>query len=148
MPLWITPTIDALNDARASKLVEAMRTKALAVGQTDPMPRIIATVVDEVRSCIGFCASTRLDIDVTTIPANLKDLVVQKIIRVLKGRLLQLLTVDEITDERTYQTRLKQLTECAWPVDKTDTPIATTPTQARSSSPRITARERETQAHL
>lgn len=148
MPAWIIPSIDDINEARVAELVEALRSEALGQGQPDPMPGIITKVVDEVRSCIGFCAATVLDIDSAKIPANLKDMVVQKIFRTMKGRLLQPLTKDETAEEDTYQARLKSLTKCEWPVDKTDTPIATTTTQSVSASPRITPRCRETQSHL
>jgi hypothetical protein len=106
-----------------------LREEALGDNQVDPMAAIIAKVVAEVRSCIGFCSSTVLDADTAKTPPNLKDMVVQKIVRTMKGRLLQPLSDDETKEEAVYQQRLRLLTECAWPVDKTDTPIATTTTQ-------------------
>lgn len=129
MPAWITIVVADLNEARVAELITALREEALGAGQTDPMPGIITKTVNEVRSCIGFCANTVLDIDAAKIPANLKDMVVQKIVRTMKGRLLQPLTEDETKEESVYQERLKLLTQCKWPVDKTDTPIATSPTQ-------------------
>lgn len=127
MPAWITITVADLNDARVAELVTALREEALGVGQTDPSPRIIQLVIDEVRRCIAFCSSTPLDADAATVPAGLKDLVVQKIIRTMKGRLTMALTDDEKDAERLYQKRLEQLTRCEWPVDKPDTAIATAP---------------------
>jgi len=123
MPAWITITLSDLNDARVAELVAALRQEELGAGQTDPMPRRIQTVVDEIRRCLGFCASTPLDVDPLSIPAGLKDLAVEKIVRGLKGRLLMPLTDDEREAEKLYQKRLEQLTRCEWPVDKTDTPI-------------------------
>lgn len=131
---WITPSADDLNEARAADLVTALREEALGVGQPDPMPGIITKVVNEVRACIGFCSSTPVDATTTTVPENLKDLVVQKIIRVMKGRLLQPLNDDEKTEEATYQQRLVQLTQCKWPVDVTNNPIATPEVQRGGSS--------------
>ncbi|MDP2226994.1 MAG: hypothetical protein Q8J78_05920 [Moraxellaceae bacterium] len=115
-----------------AELITALREEALGVGQPDPMPGIITKVVNEVRSCIGFCPSTVLDLDATKVPANLKDMIVQKIVRTMKGRLLQPLSDDETTEEKVYQVRLVMLTQCEWPVDTTDTPISTSPTQAAS----------------
>lgn len=142
MPAWFTPSIADLNEARVAELVEALRSEELANGQPDPMPGIITKVTDEVRSCIGFCASTQLDIDSTKVPANLKDMIVQKIFRTMKGRLLQPLREDEKDEEEIYQDRLLKLTRCAWPVDKTDTPIATESVQTVNAKPSIEPRTR------
>jgi hypothetical protein len=127
MPAWITITTADLEDVRVAELVTALRQEALGVGQTDPAPRIIQTVVDEVRRCIAFCASTPLDTNAAAIPTGLKDLVVQKIVRTMKGRLLMPLSDDEKDAEKLYQKRLEQLTRCEWPVDIPDSPIGTAP---------------------
>jgi hypothetical protein len=132
MPNWNAIIIADLNDARVAELITALREEALGVGQTDPTPRIIQIVVDEVRRCISFCANTPLDADTTAIPAGLKDMVVQKIFRTMKGRLLQPLSDDETAAERTYQKRLEQLTRCEWPVDKPDNPIGTAPVSPKT----------------
>ncbi|MBL9187921.1 MAG: hypothetical protein JNK23_10610 [Opitutaceae bacterium] len=127
MPAWLQITLADLNDARVAELIEALRQEELGAGQTDPMPRRIQTVVDEIRRCIGFCASTPLDADTAAIPAGLKDLAVEKIVRGLKGRLLLPLTDDEKDAEKLYQKRLEQLTRCEWPVDAPATPIDVSP---------------------
>lgn len=149
MPAWIIITAADLDEARVAELVTALREEALGVGQPDPMPGIITKIVDEVRSCIGFCASTRLDIDPAKIPANLKEIAVQKIIRVMKGRLLQTLTKDEESEESVYQKRLLLLTQCAWPVDSTDTPLGVPSVQPSTSVELASASARQaTQAGL
>lgn len=124
---WIALTVADLEDARAAELVAALREEALGDGQTDPFPRLAQMVVDEVRRCIAYCTSTPLDADATTIPAGLKELVVAKLVRVMKARLLQPLSDDEKDAERLYQKRLEQLTRCEWPVDAPSTPIAVSP---------------------
>ncbi len=143
MPAWLQITLADLNDARVAELIEALRQEELGAGQSDPMPRRIQTVVDEIRRCIGFCASTPLDADTAAIPAGLKDLAVEKIVRGLKGRLLLPLTDDEKEAEKLYQKRLEMLTRCEWPVDKPDTPIATPPVSPAVIAPRITAPDRQ-----
>ncbi|MBX3736736.1 MAG: hypothetical protein KF715_08610 [Candidatus Didemnitutus sp.] len=140
---WIIITTDDLNDARVADLVTALREEALGVGQTDPAPRIIQTVVDEVRRCIAFCPNTPLDADAAKVPAGLKDMVVQKIVRTMKKRLLMALTDDESSDESLYQKRLEKLTVCEWPVDKPDTPIAIAPVVNPASTPAITPKDRQ-----
>ena len=136
MPAWITITLADLNDARVAELIAALRQEELGAGQTDPMPRRIQIVVDEIRRCIAFCPTTALDIDTTTIPAGMKDQAVEKIVRGLKGRLLLPLTDDEKDAEKLYQRRLEQLTRCEWPVDTPITP-ATTATVATAGASRV-----------
>jgi len=125
--MWITITTPALEDARVAEFITALREEALGQNQTDPSPRIIQDIVDEVRRCISFCPATALDARPDTIPVGLKPLVVEKIVRSLKARLMIALTEDERAAERLYQKRLEQLTKGDWPVDKPDTPIADAP---------------------
>lgn len=125
MPAWIIITLADLNDARVAELIDACRQEALGAGQGDPMVTIIPMVTDEVRRCIAFCRSTPLDAMATTVPAGLKELAVQKIVRLMKARLQQPMTDDEVRAETLYQKRLEQLTLCNWPVDKPDTPLTT-----------------------
>ena len=122
MPAWITIALNDLNDARVAELIEAFRTEELAAGQTDPMPRIIATVAAELRDCIAFGGRT-LSATADSIPAGLKDLAVGKIVRALKTRLLQAFTDDERTAEALYQKRLENLRDGNWPVDAPEDPI-------------------------
>lgn len=146
MPAWITITLADLNDARVAELVDALRKEELGAGQTDPMPRRIQTVVDEIRRCIAFCPSTPLDANTATIPAGLKDQAVEKIVRGLKGRLLLPLTDDEKDAEKLYQRRLEQLTRGEWPVDKPDT-LAATPTVERSGASQVVSSDRRNVTH-
>lgn len=126
MPVWINITLLDLQDARAGKLVEALRTKALAEGQSDPMPRLITTTVTELRDCIAF-GGAPVSATAESIPAGLKDAAVQKVIRLMKGRLLQELTKDESSADSLYQKRLEQLTQGRWPVDTPPDPMGTPP---------------------
>jgi len=127
--MWLSITIPNLEDARVAEFITALREEALGQNQTDPSPRLIQDVVEEVRRCIAFCPSTPLDARLDTIPVGLKPLVVEKIVRTLKARLMIALTEDERAAERLYQKRLEQLTKCEWPVDKPDTPIADAPVE-------------------
>ena len=89
---WTSIVLLDLQDARVAELVDAFRQEALGAGQTDPLPRTVQLVVDEVRNCIGFCSSTPLEADPATIPAGRMDMGVQNIARTMKARLLQPLT--------------------------------------------------------
>lgn len=132
---WITITLADLNDARIAELVDALRKEELGAGQTDPMPRRITTVVDEIRRCIRF-GNAVLDADTAVIPAGLKDLAVEKIVRGLKGRLQIPLSDDETKAEALYQRRLEMLTLGKWPVDTTSNPEAS-PSVASTSGVEI-----------
>lgn len=135
-----------LHDARVAELIDALRQEALGSGQTDPMPRIIQCVVDEIRRCIAFRASAPLDADGTTIPAGLKGLAVKKVVREMKARLLLSQTAEEAEAEKLYQHRLEQLTRGEWPVDIPTNSLAVSPVAAltgvelASGSPRLVSR--------
>jgi hypothetical protein len=138
MPNWFTISAGDLNDHKVAELVDALRQEALAAGQTDPMPRIIAEVTNEVRNAIAFSGRYVLDATTTAIPNGLKEIAVKKVVRVMKGRLQQALDKDEERDADTYESRLKALVKGEWPVDEADVPLNPLPVQGASASPRIT----------
>lgn len=142
MPNWITIALADLDDHTVAELVDALRQEALRIGQTDPMPRIIAEVTNEIRGAIEFSGRYQTDADTTTLPKGLKEIAVKKITRVMKGRLLQALSDDEKADAKVYEDRLKALIDFRWPVDKPDIPLSPAETQTASDTPRITARTR------
>lgn len=143
MPNWFTPSSADLNDHKVAQLVDALRQEALAVGQTDPMPRIITEVTNALRGAIAFSGRYTLDADATKIPNGLKEEAVKKIVRVMKGRLEMPLSEDEKRDDEIYEARLKALVKGEWPVDEPDTPLSPVPVQSASASPRIKAKSRE-----
>ncbi len=124
---WSALTISDLNDARASELIESVRTESLALGQTDPVPRLIAAVVAELRQCIAFGGATISSTE-NTIPSGLKSLALEKICRTAKRRLLLPLDAAEESAEALYQKRLEQLTRGQWPVEPPDDPAPTSST--------------------
>ena len=125
MANWTTILIDDLNAGRLSDLIAAAQTTTLGTNNTDPIPETIQKVVDELRGSIAFSGRYPLDADPAKIPVTLRDMAVQKIARLLKGRLTITLNKDEESDERTYQKRLEQLNQAQWPVPQPDTPLAT-----------------------
>jgi len=120
---WVSITVDDLNDAKVSKLVDALRTKALADGQDDPTPRITQQVVDEVRRKIASNTSNRLDEDQTTIPKGLKALVVDLIYYELMGRLRLSLKKEEEEDKRRFERELNRIADGKDVVEQPDTPV-------------------------
>ena len=138
MPAWTAITAADLNDHTVAELVAALRQEALAIGQTDPLPRIIVEVTNEIRGAIGFSGRYSVDADLTTVPNTLKEMAVKKITRTMKGRLQMPLLKDEEKDAATYESRLEALINFAWPVDKPDTALPSPlPTQTTAQVPAI-----------
>ena len=124
---WISISEAMLNDAKAAPLIAAVANTNLAAGQGDPIPNLVASIAEEIRGAIGFAGKYQVSATVLTIPPNLKDMAVQKCVRICKRRLEQTLTQDERDEESTYQKRLGLIREGKWPVDNPDDPIAVNP---------------------
>lgn len=141
--LWISITAPSLNDAKAAPLLAAVANTCLAAAQQDPTPALISQIVEELRGAIGFSGKYGVSATDGTIPPNLKDLAVQKIIRICKRRLEQTLTQDDTADESTYQKRLDYIRRGEWPIDQPDDPLATAPStpKGRVSEIRPPARQ-------
>lgn len=142
MPRWIPITIDDINDQKLAPLVEALRTRALASGQTDPTPRLTQAVVDRIRRKIASCHNNRLDSDTTTIPAGLKTMAVDLIYEEMKGRLEEALTTDEAKKIATHQIDLNRIASCLDTIEQPDDPIDP-PVESGSGTPSITECRRE-----
>ncbi len=124
---WITLAVGDLNDAKAATLISAVANNALASGQTNPIPNLIGVVVEELRGAIGYSGKYSVSETVSTIPPNLKDMAVQKIVRVCKRRLEQMLDQSDRDDEATYQKRISAIMAGEWPIDQPDDPMALAP---------------------
>jgi hypothetical protein len=125
---WTLVTVGDLNDSRAAPIVEAARTSVLASGQSDPVPNLIAKVVEELRGVIGFSGKYQLDgTSDSTLPPNLKDLAVLRVGRMAKSRIAMPWDETDKEDERTYQSRLGSIRDGKWPIDRPDTPAAVLP---------------------
>lgn len=69
---WITITVADVEQYLLAPQLSALRTAALGQTQGDPLPEIIAGVVEHVRAKIASCPRNRLDADLATIPPSLK----------------------------------------------------------------------------
>lgn len=136
MPRWIPVTIADLNDAKLAALVDTLREAALADGQTDPSPRIIQSVIIDVRRKIASCASNRVDTDESTIPASLLPLVTDLAIYRLKNRLEQPLTQDERDNRDAHTQTLNRIASCADVIESPDD-AKPAPVEAVSGTPSI-----------
>jgi hypothetical protein len=136
MANWVTVSEDDLNDTKVAKLVTALRTKALAAGQTDPSERVIASVVTDIRRKIASCRNNQVDADLTTIPASLVPLATDMILARLKGRLELELTKFEEDQLSTHRETLNRIAACTDVVEQPDAAIAA-PTQSTAGTPSI-----------
>lgn len=137
MPSWTTVTTSDLNDTKVAALVSALRTAALAQGQSDPSTNIIADVVTTIRNNIKSCAANELDITTTKIPPSLKRLACRMIVREMQSRLRIALNDDERNERSADERTLERIARCELKVDETDTPETTATVQAGSNTPRI-----------
>ncbi len=141
---WIELSISDLNEARAAPIITAVQTTVLASGQPDPVPFLISQVVQEIRGMIGFSGKFPLDGDsADSLPPNLKDMAVQKICRVAKGRVNMPLNETERQDESVYQTRLKMISEGKFPIDIPDNPAQVNPSLPQGKVTNIQGFKRE-----
>lgn len=127
MSTWRTLTTGDLNDAKAAPLINAVRTTCLASGQADPTTNLIANVAEEIRGAIGFSGKYLISATDAALPPNLLDMAAQKVVRVCKRRLEQMLTPDERDEEQVYQKRLGLLREGRYQVDAPDDPVTSNP---------------------
>ncbi|MFA6962440.1 MAG: hypothetical protein WC205_16920 [Opitutaceae bacterium] len=137
---WITLTeADALRTVNA-KLLTALRTKALADGQADPLVETLGETIDEVRGSVGACKTNTLGPD-GTIPQKLKGAALAIFAVKMLGRL-------DIEPEKAklllFESAEKKLAAAA--ACKFDIEEPVTPTEEKSSGarlPRITPRCRQ-----
>lgn len=122
---WISITPADLNAAKLAALVQALRTAALASGQSDPVDEVVSSVVARIRAEIQGCSRNQVDVDPTKIPASLKLLASRMIIAAAKNRLEMQLKDDERTQLRADERYLERIASCAVPIEAPDNPAAT-----------------------
>ena len=93
---WITLTESNLATYQAGKLVDAMKTKARAEGQENPLPDAVRIVVAKIRGAIK-AGGYSCDADAGKIPAELERDALALIVAVAKPRLTLELKDDEKT---------------------------------------------------
>lgn len=139
---WITITVGDLKDRKVAALVEALQSAALGSGQSDPTPNIIASVTARIRAEIKGCARNQLDRDTTTVPADLTDLAVRMVLRVMKDRLEIPLTEDERNQMKSDERYLERIAACDVPVATPDDAVDGD-VQSGSVSPKTYAPQRD-----
>lgn len=66
--MWRAITENDLFSGMNAAEISAVRTKALAEGQTDPVPEVIAQVTKDIREAIRSCKDNRLSPDDSLVP--------------------------------------------------------------------------------
>ncbi|WP_221029905.1 hypothetical protein [Actomonas aquatica] len=148
MPItWIPLTVAQLDTAKAAALVDALQTAALADGQADPLPEIIGNVVARIRMEIAAGGRTVLAADTTTIPPSLKSLGLRMVLREGQSR-LNVGGALELSDQEKEEWRqdvrlLERIAKGEITVESSDAPEATPTVQSKTTTPLITARDRQ-----
>lgn len=121
MATWITIQTSDLYDYLCAPQLNALKSMALALGQTNPMDEIIGAVTARIRAEISGSGKNLLSADGTQIPKDLKSCACYLILESAQTRLPSLkLTADQIRlagDAREY---LKRIAKGEVPVSTPD----------------------------
>lgn len=146
---WTTLTAASLDTAKAASLVAALRTAALGAGQPDPIPEIVADVVNRIRMEIEAGGKTVVSADPAKIPPSLKRLGLRMVLREGQSRLNALgglpLSDDEVREGKEDLRFLERIADPrnSLTVELPDDPAASPTVQSSQPSPQISAPERE-----
>jgi hypothetical protein len=120
---WITLTSDDVKRSLSGAELGALRTAALASGQTDPLPTVIADVVNEIRGYIAACDRNTLG-EGATIPDKLKNAALSRIryeaftrLPVTRG----LLTQDRVDANSAAIALLRDVAGCRFAIEEPTT---------------------------
>ena len=141
---WITVTEDDVKTRLAGAEVTALKSAALASGQSDPLPEIISQCVDEVRGYIAACDENELE-EGEKIPQKLLAatlaLIRYRMATRIPGRLLNEERKQEYTDAIRL---LERVSECKFAIEEPETvedETTATPTPSISGNTRRFTRE-------
>ena len=140
---WISLTADSVATRLAGPELDAVRSAALATGQADPLPEIVAAVVEEVRGYVAACPRNRLGAT-GTLPKALEA----SALALCRGRLLSRLPVPSLDTEarrREVEDAQKLLRDVAagrFYVDQPASDVAPDTAYSPPPRPRITPRPR------
>lgn len=113
MTEWITVSEEDLNDYLVAAQMNALRTAALAVGQSDPFENIMPAIAQRMRLKIASCARNRLSATANSIPPELKWIAAYLIIEAMQGRIPSLrLSDDQKTQISEAKKQLDRIADC------------------------------------
>lgn len=130
MPAWVTITTSDLNDYLVAAQASALRTAALAAGQTDPFGRVMPDIIQRIRLKIQSCPGNQVSATANTIPPELKWAACYLIIEALQARMPTLkLTEEQRTQVERAVSQLDRIADCKDTVTIPDDPLGTPTTQ-------------------
>lgn len=139
---WVQITETDVRDRLSGPELAAYKSAALASGQTDPLPGIIAQTVDEVRGYIAAAGNVSLG-DGTTVPGKL----VSATVAIVRWRLITRLPLNSAalleTRKQEYQDALRLLEQTAAGKFLVEEPTTAAAEQVSTPSPRFSARSRQ-----
>ncbi len=139
MTAWITLTPENLNDYLAAAQVDAIRTKALAAGQSDPLVEIISDAARRIRAEIRGCPSNRVSAIVGAVPPELKSTAISLIVEAAQTRLPGLkLSEGQKRAADNARSYLQRIARCEVPVSAPDDPQEP-PTEQRGGRVEVVA---------
>ena len=98
MATWITITVGALRETKASALIDAFESAALGAGQADPVPATIIKVCDRIRAEIQSSKKYQVSATPHSIPPSLVELAGNLIAWRMQGR-LNVMNAMPVTDQ-------------------------------------------------
>ena len=114
--MWITLTESDIQATLSGPELTALKTAALAAGQSDPLPDILARVTREVRGYVAGCDKNTLG-DGDTIPDELEGAAVALARYYLCTRLpVRLLTEERKEEYRSALTLLRDVAACRYAI--------------------------------
>jgi len=121
---WLTLTTTEVRTRLTGPEVGAVQAAALAAGQTDPLPDIVAQVVAEVRGYVAGHVSNHLELDPATIPSALQGaalaIIRYRLLTRLPGKAL--LTEDRVKENEQALLLLRMVARGEFAVDTPATP--------------------------
>lgn len=133
---WITLTEAAALTAVNAPTLEAARTAAIATGQADPLPLVIAQVVNQVRGSVGASGRYRLGAD-GTIPSKLEAAALDLLAVRLLGRLDLEISDAKRTLYKTAEDTLRAVAAGNFDIEE---PLIPSDEPSSAPTPRITRR--------
>jgi len=95
MATWITIAATDLNDYSVGAKITALRTSALAAGQTDPFTRVMPDVAATVRTYLAAGGKNELSATANSVPPEAKTHFCWLVIEAMQARLMGLSLKDE-----------------------------------------------------
>lgn len=137
MSRWIALVTDEVLQSPHATIVAAARTKALASGNPDPLPGLIANVVLAIRRKIESNRRNVPDADATKIPGSLRGLAIDLAAFDLITGYRQDLTDAQAEIRREHWKNLNRIADGTDVVELADNPIGAAESQPAGGTPSI-----------